>query len=198
MIEMALVFLVLVFFTGGLLDVGRAFYQNTQVGSAAEFGARWASAVGGTCLGLAGASTTDWCNQLGTSTSNFWSQPGNVPRQTGGATCPSSYDPNFTGYYAVSDFANSTSSTIVGAIAQRFDTNSSSTNIVGGSIAPGFDPGKLKVCIQLTWIAARSMWSAAPGDKVSVHVYYPFRSVTSLLLANKSVNLVASAETRID
>src|SRR5579859_1533384 len=129
-VEFGIIGIALLMLTAGLVDVGRAFYQYNAVSAAARYGARWGSVVGGTCTGLRGASTSDWCNQYGTGNAGgFWSTAGNYPLQ-GNSDCPQtiikSQLPPYskTPYYQVSNYTQNTSTTIVGAVAQRFDTDS--------------------------------------------------------------------------
>lgn len=198
-VEMALILLIVFMFTVGLLDVGRGIYTYNMLASAARYGARWASVVGGTCSpkSASGASTDDWCNQLSTSSSAFWSQPGNTPLQSGNTTCPSGIQSGFSGYYKVSDYAGTSSTTIVGAIAHKFDSSSSSRSFLAGAATPGIDLSKLKVCIQLNWNSDTSSWSYSPGDTVTVTLYYSFTPASSLI-TNGSVTLTASSEYTIE
>lgn len=199
MVEFALICLVMLIISAGLIDAGRGFYDYNAMSSAARYGARWASVIGGTCLSAYGSSTSDWCDQLGGNTAAFWSQAGNKPLMTASATasCPSTYSSTFTGYYRVSDYSGSGSTTIVGAIAQRFDTDSSRRNFIRGLATPGFDLTQLKVCIQLPYNSSTGGWSYKSGDSVGVYLYYPFQPV-SMLLINHSFNLTAFSEYTIE
>lgn len=198
-VEFALIAIAFMMLTVGLVDAGQAFYQYNGVASAARFAARWASVEGGTC-GLVNSQVTsenDWCNQFGGTTSKFWSQNGNIPLQSGGTNCPTDITSGFSGYYSDS---NSTSTqkvstyagtpTVIGAVLQHLDTNSSGTLNKGGLI-PDFSTTKLKVCIQLTWDSSTSTWSAKPGDVVNVYVYYPYSLITNFL-PGSTFNLTAS------
>lgn len=196
-IETAVIMLALLLFSAGVLDFGRCIYQYNLAQAAAGYGARWASVVGGVCASPDGSSTTDWCNQEGGTTAAFWSQSGNVPLQTNGASCPSSYDPSFTGYYTVSNFMSGEKTSIVGALARRYDTSETGWNLVRGELTPGFDLSKLRVCIQLQWDPTMTRWSSLPGSKVTVYVYYTYQPVT-FMGTLRSVNLVGSADYRID
>lgn len=197
MIEMGVVLLGLLIFMGATLDFSRCFYQYNLVQAAANYGGRWASVVGGVCGAPSGASTTDWCNQEGTATGAFWSQRGNVPLQAAGVACPSQYDPSFTGYYIASNFVGTPSTTIVGALARHFDTDSSTWNTIRGSLVPGFNLAALRVCIQLAWNSSTGGWAVAAGDKVTVFVYYTYQPATFLGDLH-TVHLVGSAGYRID
>ena len=200
-VEFALIGTILLMLTVGVVDAGRAFYQNNAIAAAARYGARWASVVGGTCDHPPTSPTTDWCTQEGNSSvsgQNFWLQPGNVPAQSVGTSCPS--DGNQTGfpYYKVSDYLASTTSsgvptTIVGAIAQRYDTTSSSSNVIVGLLTPGFELSNLKVCIQLGWDSSSSSWLHDTGDTVTVYVYYSFHPAGPLY-SSATINLAASSQ----
>jgi TadE-like protein len=209
---MAIIMIALVTATAGLLDVGRGMYQNNALASAARFGARWASVVGGTCSSRVGTSTSDWCTQLGQTTSAFWSQPGNLPSQANNTSCPTdlSSTASPSPYYALSNYyPSTTSTTIVGEIAQRFDSDNTGTNLVKSApsasrsivplnVNPGFDLSKFKVCIQLGWDSTNSVWATKPGDRVTVYVYYPFSPVTPLISNLASITLVASSQYEIE
>jgi hypothetical protein len=198
MLETAILLLLMIMLSAGVLDVGKGFYQYNLTASAARFGARWASVVGGTCSDPTGSSTSDWCNQLNNASGGFWAQPGNVPLQSGGTSCPTHYDSTFTGYYTVGDYLQTTATSIVGAIAQHFDTTPTSAGVIKGALMPGLDLSHLKVCLQLTWNSSTSSWSAQPGDKVAVYVYYPFFPMTPLISALREVDFTATSEYRID
>lgn len=197
-VEMGIILLLMLMMTAGIFDASRGFYQYTDVSAAARYGVRWGSVVGGTCSSPNGASVTDWCNQVGGTSSSFWSQPGNVPAQSAGTSCPTSYQSGFSGYYKASDYLGGTTTTIVGAIAHHFDTSSQSTNFILGSLTPGFDLGQLLVCIQLDYDTTRSQWATSSGDKLRVYVYYPFKPITALLTPLSSIYLTSSATMRID
>lgn len=196
--EVGIVLLLVTMLSAGTIDASRGFYQYNMVGAAARYGSRWASVVGGLCSNPSGQDSSDWCNQFNNSSSAFWSQPGNQPLQAAGVNCPTDYDPTFTGYYTAANYLNGTATTIVGAIAQHFDTSELSTGFVRGNLMPGLVLGDLKICIQLTWDSTRGWWSTQPGDKVGIYVYYPFHPVTSIISALHQINLVASSEYRID
>jgi hypothetical protein len=209
MVEFALFATALMMLTVGLVDSGRAFFQYNAVSAAARYGARWGSVVGGTCSHRTlsvGSATSDWCNSLGTGggpfNDPFWSQPGNEPAWTGASgSCPSSYSgADSTNSYTASNYTGASSTTIVGAIVQRFDSNSSSTNFITGNLTPGIDLSKTKICIQLpprAWNSDSNQWLALPGDTITVYIYYPFYPVSSLLPATQ-LNLVASAQYLIE
>lgn len=193
MVEFALICTILLTMTVGLVDVGRAFYQYNALAAAARYGARWGAVIGGTCQDENGAvlSSNDWCDQLQQSTSGFWQQTGNKPLQ-GNASCPNGISGGFTGYYTVSNYLSSTATTIVGAIAQRFDSNSSGPNTVAGGLTPGIDLSQMKVCIEMPYTSGGNM-DTRPGSIVKVHVYYPFYPV-STLVTSASLVLTASAQ----
>ena len=193
-----MILLLVTILTGGVIDASRGIYQYNAVESAARYGSRWASIVGGLCANPVGSETSDWCNQFSQSAQAWWTQPGNIPLQAAGVNCPTDYNPNFTGYYTASNYRSTSATTIVGAITQRFDTSEGSTGFTHGNLMPGLVMSDLKVCIQLTWDSTRGWWSTQPGDKVSVHVYYPFHPVTALLTALHQIDLVSSSEFRID
>jgi hypothetical protein len=198
MLELGLIFLLVTVLTGAVIDASRGFYQYNVVAAAARYGSRWASIVGGLCANPVGTETSDWCNQFSHASQGFWTQPGNIPLQAANVNCPTTYDKSFTGYYTASDYRATSATTIVGAIAQHFDTSEASTGFVRGSFVPGLTVSNLKVCIQLTWDSTRSVWSTQAGDKVAIWVYYPFQPVTALLTALHEFDLIASSEFRID
>jgi Flp pilus assembly protein TadG len=212
-VEMALIMLPLLMLTAGLVDAGRVFYQYNAVSAAARYAARWAAVEGGTCATDAAVqlatSTSDWCHQVGGSTQLFWQQSGNAPGQGTDATCPttlpgSSVVPagiNTGAYYNVSQFAPpnaSTSTTVVGSLAQHFDTNSSSSNFVLGALTPGFDLKQMYTCIQLirssTGATASQIHFLHAGDRIRVYVYYRFSAVSTLLPTQNFPPIVAEAE----
>lgn len=206
-VEFALIFLALMMLTVGLVDVGRAFYEYNEMSSAARFGARWASVVGGVCI-LPGQNTTDWCTQQGTATGGFWAQPGNMALQGNNVPCPA-YSPGSASYYSASDPDNdsdndysstggsdgdaaSSSTTIVGSIDQHFDTSSSSPGFVQGAFG-GLNLANLKVCIQTT---AQPSLPPARGDYVTVVLHYHFDPI-SIILARTSFDLNAMSQYEI-
>lgn len=208
-VEFGLIAIVLFAMTVGLIDVGRAFYQYNALSAAARYGARWASVVGGTCVeNPPDVPVSDWCNQYNTATTAagassglaFWGENGNYPLQPAGTACPTSYAgyaamPS-TDFYSVNNFVGSTQTSIVGAIAQHFDTNSASyVQQVIGSVTPGFDLTGLKVCIQLASAPAgkTTIWQPGPGEPVKVVLYYSFVPASGLL-AKAAVNMVASSQ----
>jgi hypothetical protein len=213
-VEFGIIGIAVMILTVGLVDVGRAFYQYNAVSSAARFGSRWASVVGGACL-IPGQTNSDWCNQLnnpnakiGGINQNFWEQTGSTPLQGNQVACPS-YASNPSAYYNVSDPDNdadndyaangdtdndlvTSSTTIVGAIGQHFDTSDSSSSFIRGNLA-GFDFSKLKVCIQTT--------GAGPdqnrGDFVSVTVFYHFNPV-NFLIARGGFDIVSTSQYEVE
>jgi hypothetical protein len=190
---------ILMVMTVGLIDAGRAFFQYNAIAASARYGARWASVVGGQCIW--DQSVSDWCNQLAQVATTFWLQPGNVPLQPNGSPCPATYDPaNFgSSYYSVSDYSGPSNTTIVGAIANRFESNEGSPSFIQGALTPGFDASKLKVCIALpnSWAPDKSMYVVKDHDPVEVSIYYPFYPVSPLLPSGQ-INLVASSEYQIE
>lgn len=212
MVEFAIIALVMLMLTMGLVDVGRAFFEYTEISSAARFGARWGGVVGGTCI-IPGVYQSDWCTQQGlitggskTAITDFWAQTGSVPIQGNGVACPS-YSSTPGDYYKVSDPDNdsdndyssdsdsdpSTKQTsIVGAIGQHFDTNSSTTSTVAGQLA-GIDITKLFACVQTSNTAS----DQGPGDYVTVTLYYQFNPV-SFIVANSNFNLVATSQYEVE
>lgn len=208
-VEFAVIGLVLMMLTVGLVDVGRAFYGYNAVSVAARYAARWGSVVGGTCTGPGrGGSISDWCNQFGQSTTDFWNTLGNYPLQ-GNNSCPTTIQnppssPN--PYYTVSPtYTSSTSTTIVGAVAQKFDTNSTSTSgipFITGALTPGFDLSQMLVCIQLPPEAYANSGpsgnvTVGPGYLVTVYVYYPFKPLSGLF-GNVQLNLIASSQYEVE
>ena len=175
-VEFGLVLVLIVTMTAGLIDAGLGIYNYNVVSSLARYGARWAAVVGGTCAQIGASSTSDFCVQNGTTTNSFWAQPGNVPIQGPGVSCPS-YASTPADYYSVGSYLGANGTTIAGAVAQHFDSSSSSKGFLNGSIAPGFNLAKLKVCIAL------SSTNSTPlqGDWVTVSVYYPFQPALQLL-----------------
>jgi hypothetical protein len=200
-VEFALIGTILLMLTVGVVDAGRAFYQNNAIAAAARYGARWGSVVGGTCNNPPSSPTTDWCTQEGNTSvsgTTFWLQNGNQPAQSGGTSCPTNGNQTGFPYYRVSDYVASTSTsgtptTIVGAIAQRYDTTSSSSNVIVGLLTPGFELSSLKVCIQLGWDSSTSSWLHDTGDTVTVYVYYAFHPAGPLF-SNATINLAASSQ----
>lgn len=207
LVEFAIILSLLMMLTAGLVDVGRAFYQYNALSAAARYGARWGSVVGGMCAPYNGniGSSNDWCNLIGTSTSSvlnpFWSAAGNIPVQASGTSCPSSASgADGTNSYKVSDYLGSSSTTIVGAIAHRFDTDSSHTNMIRGVLMPGFDLSQVRVCIQMSpdaWHSSTSQWAPEPGSSIRVVVYTTFNTAGSLLPA-VSIPMAASAQYTVE
>lgn len=196
-IEFALIATALLMLSAGLIDVGRAFFQYNAVSAAAVYGARWGSAAGGTCADPYSMSNNDFCNQLShASGSNFWNQQGNYPLQGVNTPCPS-YSSAPSDYYTVGNYNQSYGSTIVGAIAQRFDSNNSSPNFIIGALTPGIDSSKLKVCIAVTNGLGGTAQIPTVGDTVSVSVYAPFYPV-SALLTSQTLLLNASSQYQVE
>lgn len=202
--------------TVGLVDAGRAFFQYNGVSAAARYAARWGSVVGGTCSSNnSDQSVTDWCNQLAGQSANFWTQYGNKPLEgPAPATCPS-YSSGPTDYYTAADPDNDSdvdvggsgdtdsdankATSIVGAVAQHFDTSDTAPSggnawsFITGAFTPGFDLSKLEVCIELS--TTRPV--PGPGDTVRVHVYYPFTAV-SAVLPTSGLELNATSQYQVE
>jgi hypothetical protein len=193
MVEFAVILLVLLMMTMGLIDTGRAFFQYNALSSAARFGARWGGVVGGSCI-LQGVKTNDWCSkEVAATGQNFWQLSGNVPLQGNGTACPSATAANLAKYYyTVSTYDLPTSTTIVGAIARHFDTSNSTTNTSQGGLA-AIDLTKLYACIQTT----NTNKDQSAGDYVSVQLYYRFTPV-SPILSRTGFNLVASSQYEVE
>jgi hypothetical protein len=196
-VEFGIICTVLFLLCLGIVDVGRAFFAYNAVAAAARYGARWGSVVGGTCAGPPPlTSSSDWCNQFGSQGTGFWTTAGNgnLPNQPAGTSCPTVYDKSFAYYYSASSFNSTNTSSIVGAVAQRFDTNNGSFNSITGALTPGFNLSQVKVCIDLPTTATGSTWLPGPGQTVRVTVYYQFNPVGPALLINHSFDLVASSQ----
>jgi hypothetical protein len=213
MIEFGFALTAFLILTAGLIDGGRAFYQYNALASAARFGARWGSVVGGTCRDPGqGLSRTDWCNQLGsTSTApykDFWqtANNGNTPIQSpagivGPFVTPSCVDSNgnpvLAYYYTANAFTSSTSSTIVGTIVHRFDSDPNNITSILGPATPGFDLSLLRICIYLSgdaWTGPpTNTWLPKQGTSVGVSLYYPF-SPAGPLLGGKTFTLIANSQ----
>jgi hypothetical protein len=189
MIEFSLILLVFLMLTVGLIDAGRSIFLYNEIASIARFGARWGSVVGGTCNAPLGLSNSDWCNQLGTHSGNFWSQAGNVPIQSMGTPCPS-YTAGNTDYYTASSYSSSTTTTIVGAVANRFDSDANSSSFFHQLFGPGVDLSQLHVCVATT---NATTTPPEPGDTVTISVAYPF-TPAGKLLGTGSVNITATAQ----
>jgi TadE-like protein len=198
-VEFAIIGIALMMMTVGLVDVGRAAYEYNELSGLARYGARWASVVGGTCALREAKSTSDWCNQFSSKgTTRFWAQSGNFPFaafQTG-LPCPA-FKSNAgntapADYYTVQTY-NGTP-TIVGAIAQKYDTSSSSANLVNGLASLGLDKSKLFVCISTTnnfSVATQS--EPALGDAVTVRIGYKFIAASGLFGKQLTIDLSASS-----
>lgn len=185
MIEFALVFSVLSFLTIGLIYFALAFYQYNALSQAARDAARWGSVQGGTCLSKGADTTADFCDQNTTVPAgyNFWNTAGNQPLQTGaGVSCvDASGNAQLAYYYAASSYSSPNNTTIVGTVAHRLDSSTSSSFVSLGSASPGLNLSKAKVCVQLNGSTyASSGWSVQKGDSVAVYVYYPATAGTFL------------------
>jgi TadE-like protein len=213
----------LLLLSAGLFDVSRMFYQYNAVSAAARYGARWASVVGGTCSTQTATqyngsgNLADWCNQqnnanqtAGSVSGDFWSLNGNRPLQSAPTQCPSGIDNSFTGYYHVSDYQGINDTSVIGAIAHRFDTTGSSPSSEIGGVSPGFDMSQMLACIQPSAVCSTTAqgactsynWEFGPGTILKVYVYYPFKPVTPLVHdmqnGNFSVTLVAASQSIVE
>jgi Flp pilus assembly protein TadG len=198
-VEFGIIGIALMLLTVGLVDVGRAAYEYNELSALARYGARWASVVGGTCALREAKSTTDWCNQFGAqSTNRFWTQNGNIPFAAlqSGLPCPA-FQSNSSNtapadYYTVQTYSGTP--TIVGAIAQKYDTSSSSPNLVNGLAALGLDKSKLFVCISTTNnFSSATQSEPAEGDAVTVRIGYKFIAASGLFGEQLTVDLSASS-----
>jgi hypothetical protein len=120
-----------------------------------------------------------------------------MPLQSVGTSCPTTYNSAFTGYYTASTYKGTT--TIAGAVAQRFDSDYNHKTKTVGDATPGFDLTQLKICIQLptSSTSGTSAWSYLAGDSVTVYLYYPFQPV-SALFGRVTLNLVASSQYEVE
>ncbi|HZU14468.1 MAG TPA: TadE/TadG family type IV pilus assembly protein [Chloroflexota bacterium] len=210
LVEFGIICSALFLFVFIIIDCGRMFFQFTAVSAAARYGARWGSVVGGSCLDVPISTSSlgnDWCNNWGNSyvggTDSFWNVYGNYPLQ-GASACPTGYDSSFTGYYTVSGNVSSTTTTILGAVAERFDTSNtsgsqgSSSPLLVGGLTPGFDLSHTYVCIQLNGATdSDGTWTVKAGDSVAVFVYAPAQATDSLDPV-AHVNLVASSQYQVE
>jgi hypothetical protein len=221
-VEFGIICSVLFLLTIGLIDVGRAFYQYNAISAAARYGSRWGGVAGGTCIDhgnstlASGGSTVsgtalDWCTQEGSPNSSpstpplgnagFWNLNGNRQLQPAGTSCPTDLPTDLGGtgntsyYYTVSNFMGTNDTSIVGAVAHKFDSSSSSSNLINGGSTPGFDLSKMRVCIQLPSESNGSGVTTGinDGEPVTVYVYYPFKPAGPLF-GNFQMPLVASAQ----
>jgi Flp pilus assembly protein TadG len=200
-VEFAVIGLILLALTVGLVDAGRAFYQYNEIQAAAEYAARWAAVQGGTCADNSTLyeSTADWCNGLTTSGTKFWAIAGNYPAQTPQTgSCPTGYDSAGTSSYALSNATYSASTTIVGTIKRRLDTSSSKNTLNVGNWLTGLDQNNVRVCIQLSTDAYQSSrspaWEPEQGDWVTVFVYYHFAALSGLFGQGLTINMSASSQ----
>jgi len=185
MIEFALVFSVLSFLTIGLIYFALAFYQYNALSQAARDAARWGSVQGGTCLSKGTDTTADFCDQNTTVAAgyDFWNTAGNQPLQpaTGVSCVDSSGNAQLAYYYSAGSYSGTNNTTIVGTVAHRLDSSTSSSFVSMGSAAPGLNLSKAKVCIELNGSTyATPKWSVQTGDSVAVYVYYPATAGTFL------------------
>lgn len=208
MIEFGLVFSALMLLTAGLVDVGRAFYEYNELSALARYGARWGGVVGGTCALTNAGSQRDFCNTFaGTTelTHTFWNTLGNepIPTSLGGngfnAPCPS-YSSNPSAFYSVSAYVGTT--TIVGALAQRWDSSTTSSGLQTGGTSPGLDRSKVFVCIATTWTStsANGATYSDPrlGDYISVTIRYPFQAASGLFGKAFSKDLLSTSVYRME
>jgi hypothetical protein len=177
--------------TAGLVDVGRAIFAYNEISAVARYGARWGAVVGGTCSQPLGTSTSDWCNQIGGQSGTFWNQDGNRSLQGAGAECPA-YSVTPADWYTVSSYIGTSATTIVGALANHFDSSSTTRSTIVGRYVPGLDLTKLHVCIELSHSAP-----PAPGDAVTVDIYYPFAPAGGLIF-NRNVDLESEAQWEVE
>lgn len=202
-VEMAIILSALLILIGGLIDAGRGFYMENSVSSAARFGARWGSVVGGTCAQAIAVSSSDYCNKMTTSNTGFWTLSGNMPLQGFNTACPgfktlSSAQQN-SYYYTASNFQGSGETSIVGAIVARYDTSASSSGSTSpiGLVTPGFDLSLLRVCIAATRDTTSGVTLPTAGDVVDVAVYYPFTPVGPLL-GRITLDLSATSQFQVE
>lgn len=224
LVEMALLILPILLLTAGLIDVGRAFYQYNAISGAARNAARWGAVVGANCATndavFSATSTTDWCHQMGANTTQlFWAQAGNAPLQGANNSCQTSLpdssqlpagtsstsgDTSSTGgFYNVAQYAPptaSSSTTVVGTVAQHFDTNANSSVVNVGAFIPGVNLSNMWACVELVRgnsppppTNVNTFHYLMAGDRVRVFVYYRFSAVTPLLTAAVPP-LIAEAE----
>lgn len=194
MIEMAITLLIFLMVTAGLIDVGRSIASYNELSAIARYGARWGSVVGGTCQGFSklGNSSNDWCNLLATGVpGGFWTQLGNKPLQGAGVACPT-YSTTPADWYTVNTYVTAKDTTVLGALAQHFDTSSQTPNTVVGAFAPGLDYSKLRVCVALSRGSPPE-----PGDTVTVDVDYSF-APAGKLLSSGTVDLTAEAHWQVE
>lgn len=203
MVEFALLSsTVLLLLTVCVLDAGRAIFAYNSVSAAARYGARWASIVGGTCSVPYAVSTSDYCNQFGSypaGVAQFWNESGNIPLQGAGTACPS-YNSAPSDYYSLASFEGLQASTVVGAIAHRFDTSSASSGFGGNALLPGLSPGNVWVCLETSGSTPIS-----PGMRVRVVVAYVFTYVITPSLStippsfsNQTVLMTASSQGEVE
>jgi TadE-like protein len=202
-VEFGIIGTVLLMLTVGLADVGRAFYDYNQLNALARYGSRWASVVGGTCALREAKSTSDWCNQFGgAGTSRFWTQNGNKPIQSAGTDCPAFKSgagnpyPAPADYYTMQTYGGTP--TVVGAIAQKYDTNSSSPNFVAGTTTVGLDRTQLFVCIATTNNGSATQTEPALGDSVTLVVGYKFIAASGLFGKQLTFDLTASSTYKVE
>jgi hypothetical protein len=202
-VEFGVIGVVFLMLTVGLIDVGRAFFQYNELGALAAYGARWGSVVGGTCALPDAKSTSDWCNQFGVAgTNRFWTQTGNEPDapMTFGGKCPAfkgtptNVAP--TDFYTMQPFVGTP--TIVGAIAQKYDTNASSANVVTGNSALGLDRNKVFVCIATTNGGSGLEREPRLGDTITVTVGYKFIAASGLFGKQLAFDLSATSTYKME
>ena len=205
-VEFAMIGLVFMMLTVGLIDVGRAFWTYNVVASAARFGARWGAVQGGSCASVLYESSSDWCNALGTTTNYFWGQSGNYPLSSTG-TCPSTYSAGDSRLYRLD--ASVADTTIVGAIKNHLDTSSGSSSSKLGAWSAGLEATRTYVCIQLPtsnneYDSTRSVsqiqspWMPAQGSVITVFVYYSFQPASGLFGSALTINMAASSRYTVE
>jgi TadE-like protein len=193
-IEFGIMGVAFLMLTVGLVDAGVAFFQYNELSALAGYGSRWGSVVGGTCALPEAVSSSDWCNRFGAASgaNPFWTKEtspptppapnGNTPIQGYGVSCPpySQQPANVapTDYYTMQSYVGTP--TIVGAIAQKYDSNSSSANFVKGETTVGMDRSKVFVCIATSNNGGTSQPTPGLGDTISVTVGYNFVAASGL------------------
>src|SRR5579875_2376703 len=190
-IEFGLIAIIMFMLSVGLVDVGRGFFAYNALASGARFGARWGSVMGGTCaLPYAVSSSADFCGSSGAGPTRFWSTAGNTPIQGVNTACPS-YTTTPGDYYKIVTYQNT--KTIVGALASKYDSSSSSTGFLSGYVTPGVDLNSVYACI------ATSSTTTVPsvGATISVTVYYPFKPI-SVLLTNQTLGMTATSQFTVE
>jgi TadE-like protein len=204
-VEFGIFGVIFMMLTVGLVDVGRAFFQYNEVSALARYGARWGSVVGGTCALGEAKSTSDWCNRLGAGgTNRFWKVTtplsGNTPKQGFGIACDA-FDPNnasrlSTEYFAMQSYAGTPS--IVGAIADKYDSDSSHSNLITGNSTVGLDRSQVYVCISTTNSGIGTQLEPTLGDTITVTVGYNFVAASGLFGKRLTFPLRATSTYKVE